>query len=283
MHIGLLGVLIMRLIELEVEGEELQERSGLPFLVDQAASALETILEQIHHFEVHQNQAGECYGVQSSDLLNALLTMYQFAVAVRGTSEDYYYLASVESRIADAINDNKEALPYYRSAVQHARIGKKAAGGQDYHCGLAVALFNLWECIDEDSEEEGQRSLREAYTEAQRLTERGHEIGSYGLHYAGRIFVETADSDDLGMTLPEKIALFRKGISYLDRVAQLDGGANDFFYLGKAQETLMDHCLDLEERRDLRESAITNLRRSYELKKDQETLDLIREIEDDSF
>ncbi|MDO8508313.1 MAG: hypothetical protein Q7S27_01360 [Nanoarchaeota archaeon] len=260
---------------------ESKESVSLGNLVNRTTEALEEILLDSKDLNFYQNQIGEWHGIEKSKIRENLKSMYEFAVAIRGNSQDYFNLASIESRIADSIHEESKSLLHYQSAIGYLRKVREEDRGLAYNSSLAINLFDLWDNKQEKDVEETKQILKEAYSEVKTLINTGKKFNTYTTSYMGNILFEIADSDDQHIDISQKEKIFRTGIKYLQEVANLDAQQCDFYNLGNAQATFLYHCLDLKERMALRKEALRNLTKSYELNKDPETLEYIKEIEED--
>lgn len=270
---GLLDFLL-RKIGIKRKPEEKQESPDITPFIDCNTFTLEEILSHLPENHIVINQAGEMHAIKTSDIRLMLKNAYELAVAERGMPIDYSNLASIEFRIAESI-DNDESAVYYKACLEHLRKGDTTDPNHQTH--LTVTLFQVW-CNTEDTEE-GQTVLQEAYREAQKLSST-KDLDSYQLHYISRIFIDLADSDE-SLDASQRKALFQRGIDSLQKIADKEGEQCDFYSLGNAQAAFSDHCDDFKEKSDLRKKAIENLKKSYEMDKDPETLEIITDLENE--
>lgn len=211
-----------------------------------------------------------------------MLNLYESAVVLRGNDEDYYALAVFEANYGNSCEDNDEGKRYIYSARN--RLNKIEAMNWDsrhYSLKAVTGLFlfdNLTDTTGYD-ENNAKEIIDEAAEIVNDLLEKRTVLDRSDYYFFGRIIVEKAD---LEINVNEKNRSFLKGIELLEKsVDKTD--LRDFLVgkldiLAEAKSLYCDSCLDLDERLRLRESAISDLRRSYVLCPDEETLEMIEEL-----
>ncbi|MFT4303069.1 MAG: hypothetical protein ACMXYG_00755 [Candidatus Woesearchaeota archaeon] len=256
-------------------------------LLDRNLRNVEMLLSELPSSDLVMNAQGEFNLIQPLDLYKGLRALFEFAVAYRGSFMDYLNLAKLDWTIGFEISleDNSQALalPYYESSLKRLKSVANKSNNMDYDMVLMKCLLDMSYCIDSRSDTSNRYDslITEAYHVAKKLFDTRLYFCGETDSYIGRIFVYYADLSNINVSIDEKVEIFRNGINILESVAAYEPNAFNLYELGFAQSLFAFECIDFNEKNFMKDQAVSNLKKSYELNKDSGTLDYIKEFLED--
>lgn len=223
-------------------------------LVDAVVLGMEELNKRFPEMTVREDLRGEPQIIDPRFLRGMLLRTYEMAITLKGTLRDRQKLQELGESEVMISTPELQAAP------------------SEFYAQLAI---NLRACVL-DLKEAGLDSLpvlREAYTTARKANGTHTYETTYDL---GLVFTDAAE--DLLIIPEEKREALRTAISYFNDAVRMGGDNMDYYCLGEAQADLAE-LSGPQEAQALRTQAIKNLRKSYELDGDTETLEWVKELE----